>query len=465
MHSNGKIKIGFLPFYIKLYDDADPNRRIPMETCMRTAVSMLEAQEIEVVLAGVCHIRPEFESAVSVFTASGVDAVVTMHLAYSPSLEAIDALMSLKVPIIVLDTTLDYNFIASMEYRNCLSPNHGIHGVQDMCCLLRSRKRPFWIEAGHLLHSDVMARIGRLCKAAKAAKAFRGARVGTVGGAFEGMGDFYISPAEFRSKIGAEVVEFPEGEALKYLAGVGEGDIKTEQEYDKRHFEVQISNDEDYRLSVKAGLALRRWMEASGLTAVTVNFLNIDKSGLPKMPFAELSKAMMRGTGYAGEGDILTAALTGALMTVWPNTTFTEMFCPDWKENIILLSHMGEMNLNLSSRKPLMTDCAFKWNSTGGTSAAYGTLKGGRAVLVNLAPMGSEFSLIAAPVEMLDIGLESGAYRTSMQGFFRHALALPEFLKAYSKSGGTHHSALVYDVSADDIAAFGGMMGFNVEVI
>jgi L-arabinose isomerase len=257
-------------------------------------------------------------------------------------------------------------------------------------------------------------------------------------------------------------VELPEKDMKKYFAGIGDAEIKAEQEYDKRRFEVQINNPEDYRLSTGSGLALRRWIEAAGLTALTVNFLNIDKSGLPKMPFAELSKAMMRGIGYAGEGDVLTAGLVGALMNVWPNTTFTEMFCPDWKENIILLSHMGEMNLNLSLRRPLMTDCAFNWNSSGGTSAAYGTLKGGSAVLVNLAPMGESFSLIAAPVEMLDMGLEFGEYRTSMQGFFRHTLPLPEFLKEYSKAGGTHHSALVYGDCVDDIIAFGGMMGFDV---
>jgi L-arabinose isomerase len=79
--------------------------------------------------------------------------------------------------------------------------------------------------------------------------------------------------------------------------------------------------------------------------------------------------------------------------------------------------------------------------------------------------MGSGFSLIVAPVKMLDMGLEFGAYRESMQGFFRHSLPLPEFLKAYSKAGGTHHSALVYDVCADDITAFGGMMGFVVKII
>jgi L-arabinose isomerase len=279
------------------------------------------------------------------------------------------------------------------------------------------------------------------------------------------MGDFYISPSGFKSKIGAEVIEFLENDARKYLADIEDAEIKAEQDYDKNRFDVQISSFENYWLATKSGLALRKWVKSAGLTALTVNFLDLDKSGLPKMPFAELSKAMMCGIGYAGEGDILTAGLVAALMAVWPNTTFTEMFCPDWKENIILLSHMGEMNLNLSSRRPFMTDCPFNYNRTGDTSAAYGTLKGGDAVLVNLAPMDSGFSLIVTAVEMLDIGLEFGAYRKSMQGFFRPKLPLPEFLRVYSKTGGTHHSALVYGVCEDDIATFGEMMGFKVAII
>ncbi|MCL4377237.1 MAG: hypothetical protein M1409_02460 [Actinobacteria bacterium] len=37
-------------------------------------------------------------------------------------------------------------------------------------------------------------------------------------------------------------------------------------------------------------------------------------SGFPTIPFLEASKSMARGIGYAGEGDVLTAALTGSLI-------------------------------------------------------------------------------------------------------------------------------------------------------
>ncbi len=38
--------------------------------------------------------------------------------------------------------------------------------------------------------------------------------------------------------------------------------------------------------------------------------------------------------------------------STFPETTFTEMFCPDWKNESIFLSHMGEVNVDLIAEKP-----------------------------------------------------------------------------------------------------------------
>jgi len=180
------------------------------------------------------------------------------------------------------------------------------------------------------------------------------------------------------------------------------------------------------------------------------------------MPFAECSKMLARGLGYAGEGDVLTAAFVGALRGVYPNTTFTEMFCPDWKEDVILLNHMGEVNLNLAQWKPVLRSVPFNYNACGTTAAAYTCLRPGKAVFANLAPMGEGYTLTVTPVEMLDVGLEFGAYRHSIQGWMKPVKPLPDFLKEFSMAGGTHHSVLVYDADWQEIAAFGGMMGFEV---
>ena len=49
----------------------------------------------------------------------------------------------------------------------------------------------------------------------------------------------------------------------------------------------------------------------------------------------------------------------GTLLQAYPDTSFTEMFCPDWEGNQIFLSHMGEMNLKLAAAKPRLVEKPF----------------------------------------------------------------------------------------------------------
>jgi len=460
-----KIRVGFLPLYIKLYDDFNGSGyRAPMETYMKMAIGMLESQGIEVILADVCRIKPEFDAAAAMFNEADVDAVITMHLAYSPSLESIEALLSLKAPIIVFDSTPDYGLIKAAGYEGRIGPNHGIHGVQDMCNLLKRNGKPYYICAGHALHSEVIAELAGMCRAAAVKKAYETMKVGSVGGSFTGMGDFLISDERYKADIGAEVSYMTPDVVKGYLEKVSEEEIDAEMALEREKYDVNVTYHEDHRLATKSGLAIRKWMQEKGLGAVTVNFLTLDICGLPKMPFPECCKVLERGQGYAGEGDVLTAGLVGALFAAYPNTTFTEMFCPDWEQDVILMSHMGESNPNLAQWKPHIRNCNFKFNTCGNTVGMYTCARKGNVTVVNLAPMNDGFNLVLCPGQMLDVGLENGAYANSTQGWFKPGKPLPQFLE-YSLAGGTHHSAMVYDADIEELKAFGEMMGFHVVVV
>ncbi len=461
-----KIKVGYLPLYIKLYDDSNIKWRDPVISYMNRLIGMIEERGIEVVPADeVCRIKPEFDRAAEKFSSDpDICAVITQHLAYSPSLEAIDALKSLSVPIIIFDTTPDLELI---KFRNedRIMDNHGIHGVQDMCNLLKRNGIHYEICAGHVSNSPVLDELCSCVKAAYTAKTFRECRIGMVGGEFEGMGDFRISDEEYKSAIGAETFRMTHEDAEKYLAGVTESEIVDEMAKDREIFDIRVTNAENYRLATKAGLAVRRWMQDNRLDGVTVNFLHLDRSGLPKMPFAECCKVMARGLGYAGEGDNLTSGLVASLIRTFPDTTFCEMFCPDWAENKILMSHMGEMNLNVAQWKPTLNDNEFNYNSCGDTVAPGACFRPGKAVLVNLAPTDKGFSLILTEVELTPDGSETSAYASGIQGWMKPCKPLPEFLREYSMAGGTHHSAMVYGGDTGTLSAFGRMMGFRVVVI
>jgi L-arabinose isomerase len=85
------------------------------------------------------------------------------------------------------------------------------------------------------------------------------------------------------------------------------------------------------------------------------------------------------------------------------------MFCPDWKNNRIFLSHMGEMNINLTAEKPVLAEKDFPFTDAENPVADYGRFKEGKAVLVNLAPgHDNRYTLIVSKVESMPIQTEQG---------------------------------------------------------
>ena len=105
------MKIGLLPLYIDIYDISSPHVRPRMKAFYGKIAGSFEALGFEVVrTADFCRLRAEFAEAVALFEKERADAIVTLHIAYSPSLEAIDALTATRLPIVVLDTTETLNF-------------------------------------------------------------------------------------------------------------------------------------------------------------------------------------------------------------------------------------------------------------------------------------------------------------------------------------------------------------------
>ncbi len=450
---------GFLPLYLKLYDDTVPEARPHVEAFLKQVADGLSAQGIEVVTAPVCRIKSEFDAAVRQLEKADADIIVTLHLAYSPSLESVDALCGTRLPLLVLDTTPDFSFDQNADPARIMY-NHGIHGVQDMTSMLRRRGRPYDIVAGHWGQSDVLKRAAGVVRAAHAARNFRRSRVLRIGESFRGMGDFYVVEDVLKERLGISVKQMEPRSLAPLVQRVTDAEVDAEVARDRERLDV-IASDAVHRRSVRLGLGLRRCIEQEGVDAFSMNFLAFDSPDGPvnTVPFLEISKAMERGIGYAGEGDVLTAALVGALLSAFAETTFTEIFCPDWKGGTVFLSHMGEINPAVAAGKPLVCEKPFPFTPAQNPAFIACAPKPGPAVLVNLAPGPDDtFRLIVAPVEVLEDSSREDM-KTKVRGWIRPRQSTAEFLGDYSRLGGTHHSALVLGDNAGAIAAFARFAG------
>ena len=463
-----KTKIGFLPFYIKLYDDcgSGAKARPRLEPFADKLVGELSSRGFDVLAVPFCRIKEEFAAAVAKFEAEGCKAIVTWHAAYSPSLECIDALASTELPIVVLDTTETYSMGPTLEQFE-ISLCHGIHGVMDMCSMLNRRGKAFAIAAGHIDHSDVMDKTAGYIRAAVAAKSLNGSSTGSIGGSFDGMGDFLVEDAEMLERFGVKVVYPEQGELAGYRAEVNDADVKAEMAKDlDTLYEIEPVDAESHERTVRNCLAVRRWIEERKLSAMTVNFREItEETGLEIMPFMEACKAMARGTGYAGEGDVLTASLVGALMKGYDEVAFIEIFCPDWKGNTLLLSHMGEYNPKLTSGKCGMKEIPFIYGDAKSPVVSYGRYKGGDAVFINLYRTKDDFRMIISAVDMVEVRPDDDTLEVRVRGWMKPKMPIAEFLEAISRVGATHHSALVYGARVSELVYFANLLGIGYDIV
>lgn len=455
------MKIGFLPFYIKLYDEIGINRTV-LENVYDEMATCFEDKGVKVVTTEFCRIKPEFEKAVETFEREDVDAIVTWHAAYSPSLEAIEALVRTKLPIIVLDSTPTAEFTAQSDTVE-IDWNHGIHGVMDLCSMLKRYGKPYAIAAGHYLESDCIDKVCGFVRSAVAAKKLNGMKVGLVGGEFEGMGDFAVEHSELKERFGISVEEISSDCIVKIKELVTTSEIQKEKNEDKQYFEFDDNIiDDEYNEYISSCLAVRKCIDQYGYDAFSINFLNVD--GLGTMPFTECCKSMERGIGYAGEGDVLTAAFTGALISGYPETSFVEIFCPNWRGNEVFLSHMGEMNYRIAEGKPLMCRTGSKFIKGTMPYAGYAKMKAGKGVYVNISREKEDYQMLVASCEMLSA--ETDNMKKVMRGWMKpQTNTIAEFLEKISKNGATHHSIFVYGATVEEMEYFAQLLSLKVKII
>ena len=463
-----KPKVGFISLFAGLYDSQDPTEKDKYLPFMHEIASAFEAQGVEPRMYPVCVHAEDVRKAVEDSEQNGACAIVVLFLAYHPSLVSADTLSKTRLPLIFIDTTMSYDFGFNTSPA-MIGTCHGIHGLQDLCCVLRRLGKSYFIEAGHYIKSDVVARAADIAKVCQAAVCLKKSRIGIIGEPFENMGDFALPLEEIEGLLGVKTVRLGRDDAAILYDSINASELANQI----KRLDVVFSRGEGFddkymRLAAECTLTVKKWVERENLDGFTFNFLDFNYDlGLPAVPFTAASLMMSEGYGYAGEGDVLTAAFTAALMNIYPDSTFTEMFCPDWEGDTVFLSHMSEANCQILMRptqikKSVPYVMAVNGGNMPGVSGAY---KAGSAVLANLAPgKDGEFRLLLSPCEI--IAPECGdAFGDCIRGWLKPEMSLEIFLKEYSIFGGTHHSCLCYGADPKILKIFGELNGWNVRVL
>ncbi len=450
------MKAGFLPLYTALYDKPGSVLRIRLGEFYEKITAMLRERGVDVVTNEICTVKSEFDAAVKKFEDEDCQAIFTIHLAYSPSLESVEALVNTKLPIIVIDTTDTEDFSDNSSPKN-ISYCHGIHGVMDMCNMLKKNNKLYSIAAGYYEDGKVIDKAVGLLKAAVSANSVKGSKVGSIGGYFDGMGDFQIEDAKLKELYDVEVVYPKTGELASITAQITDEEVNAEKLRNEKDFKFIGEIDEEvYNNSIKTDLTLKKWIENNNLNALTINFREIGE--LSTMPFNGCCRAMQSGIGYAGEGDKFTAVFVGGLLKGYKDTSFIEIFCPDWKNNTLFISHMGEINYGVADNNLTAFEKKFTYGERD-CVAATASFKPGNAIFLNAFVDEKGVNLLISPVKVVKETTDN--FERNVRGWLDFGKPIDEVLTAIGEYGVTHHSMLVYDTSINEMKFFADCLGLN----
>lgn len=421
---------------------------------------------------GIQNTREGIKKALGEAEDSDCRGLCLVFLSYSPSLSLEGPLCGTPLPLLFLDTTVVEGFLRHGSPGEMLY-NHGIHGVQDITSLLVRRGRPFFLVTGHLKDPQVIPNLAQGFASMVLADRFRRSRVGTFGSYLTGMGDFQISRTTLREKYGVEVVDLDKEEMTGAFRNTAAEETEERAGEIKAEWNIREIDQIDEGLienCCRFEAAMREVLRKQELNALALNAE--EYVGAPWgdfVPFLTFARLMGEGIGYAGEGDILTAALVQTLLSAYPeDATFTEMFCPDWKEDLILLSHVGEANHRIAGAPLKAVQKRYALTQTEALAAAF-PYKPGRCMLVNLVPPadGGEFTLITVEGEIIDEAdltlpkIGQGSFSGVIRGWFRPDRGIRDMLREYSFAGGTHHLALVYEEELNIINGFAHALGWK----
>lgn len=414
------------------------------------------------------HTAEEIAGAVRSCEQADCSLLLVLPMAYAPSGAAIDSLAATDLPILVVSTSRDLTLTDQITHED-LRANQAMHGVQDLANLLRRRGRNFVLVAGHHSQEGFRGKLKQVCEAAAGARTLRSGRIGRLGTPFAGMLDFSYAPSLLSQKLGLEVVELEPELLINRAAEVQPDEVKQFLDWARATFQMDPDlTEEELNTAANWSLALEKIVEDHNLDGIAMNFQAVLAAGAATLPFLGADRLMSRGIGYAGEGDVLTAALTRTLHGMCGASTFTETFCPDYQKGEILLSHMGECNPALADpdRPVVLKAKPFSIGKCTRPVVPIFQLEPGTVTLASLSESPVTESGLAAGFQLVVfrgeiVPAEDQSKLTSPYARLRISGDLPEFLERYSRAGGTHHLALGYGDLIDELFVLAELMGIH----
>jgi len=234
-------------------------------------------------------------------------------------------------------------------------------------------------------------------------------------------------------------------------------------EYESK-YDIKTDNMDSVRYQAKLEIALEQMLNEGGFSAYTDSFE--DLFGLDQLPGLASQNLMGKGIGFGAEGDWKQAALQAIIHAMSQGLTKGYSFIDDYTYHFedgneaVLGAHMLEISPAIAKDKPAIEVHPLGIGGKDAPALLVFEGKEGDAILVTLVDMGGRFRMIVHDIKaispmqkMPNLPVASVMWRSMPDMIARN--------EAWIRCGGTYHSVMSYDLTAENMADFAEILGIE----
>ncbi len=419
----------------------------------------------EVISKGVVTTPDEIKA---VCVAANTDAdcagVITWMHTFSPSKMWIGGLTILNKPYLHLNTQFNKNLPFDTIDMNFMNTNQSAHGDREhgfITARLRLKRK---VICGYWEDTLLRQRVGGWMRSAVGAMTSKSFKVMRLGDNMRYVAVTEGDKVEAEKVLGWSVNTYGVGGFVNLVNKVTDAQVDEKLAEYKSKYDIKTDNMQAVTYQAKLEIALEQMLKEGSFGAYTDSFE--DLYGLEQLPGLASQNLMGKGYGFGAEGDWKQAALQAIIGAMSQGLTKGYSFIEDYTYHFedgneaVLGAHMLEISPAIAKERPAVEVHPLGIGGKADPARLVFEGKEGSAILVTLVDMGGRFRMIVHDVEaispmgkMPNLPVASVMWRP-----------MPDMItgnEAWIRCGGTHHSVISYDLTAEHMADFAEIMGIE----
>ena len=402
--------------------------------------------------------------------------IITWAHTFSPSKSYIHGLQDLRKPLCQFATQYNEEIPYDTIDMDFMNENQAAHGEREFGHIFARMRKTHKVVFGFWKDPEIQAELGAWQRVAVGVNESRNIRVARFADTMRNVAVTDGDKVEAEVKFGWTVDAWPVNDLVPFVDGISAADVKslTDEYYDTYDIILDGRDPEEFRKHVEVQarqeLGIEAFLKEHNYNAFSDHFG--DLGNLKQLPSLAIQRLMQKGYGFGPEGDWKTPAMVRLMKVMTANDPAAKgsALMEDYTYNLvkgkegILESHMSEVDPSVADGKISIRENFLSMGEREDPARLIFTAKTGPAIATSMIDLGNRFRLIIQDIDCKKVEKPMPMLPTGTM-FWTPRPDLKIGTTAWIYAGGAHHTAMSFDLSAEQMADWAEAMGIEAVVI